>query len=219
MTRGFSPVNGRAVGVSGRAITQSVITTIDDFEDGDIAEYSDETGSYAVTTTSPLNGSYRLEGTTPTGGGGVTIRSTSGLNYYPAQGDTFRYNFQFSQTDQLQAILFGATSGDTGLNGTYRVDATIDSSKWTLHHMSTSGTNTELASDTSVSYSTGVAYEGEVKWASDGTITCTLFDDTGAQKSQISATDTTLTSGGVGWRSYDFNDQSTIVHDFARKVA
>lgn len=202
-------------GLQNGVYQDTLATIIDDLEDGDISEYGGSTGSYSANTNAPVaNGSYSLKGTTPSGGGGVIIRSDSGLNAYPSQGDTFRYNFQFNQTDQLQAFLFGAQSTGSGTGEAYRVEPRIEKGNFSLYL--NDGTSNTLAQDTSVSYSTGVMYEVGIDWASDGTITTTLYDDTGSQISQISATDTTYTSGGVGWRSYDPADQSTIVHDYAR---
>lgn len=70
----------------------SANTIIDDFEDEDISEYSGDTGSFSVTSGAAQKGSFGLE---VVGSGGPAINhrisSSSGLNYYPKEGDTLKY--------------------------------------------------------------------------------------------------------------------------------
>ncbi len=102
--------------------TTTTDTVIDSFEDGDISEYSGDTGVFSVTTGSTDWGSYRLEsGRKQDGTDFSLITSTSGLGTYPSQGDTYsvRAYPDTSEDDPNPQIAFGVQDSDNF----YLVDA------------------------------------------------------------------------------------------------
>lgn len=62
------------------------VTIVDDFEDGNLNEYSGDTGDYVITTNNPWNGTNRLELERDGSNVFSDIESTSGLNAYPSKG-------------------------------------------------------------------------------------------------------------------------------------
>lgn len=187
-------------------------TIVDDFEDGDISEYRVNTGSFSTQTTEVTNGSVALQGTPSSGS--VYIRSESGLDTYPAQGDTFRVNVYLPESDTLGALMFGTQSGASNNDEAYRAEVNNTGSKIAI--VLQDGSTTTVLSSQSVNVPGGEWLELEVAWATDGTITITLFDSAGSQLAQTSATDTTYASGGIGFRAYDGNDQTAIYFDHVR---
>lgn len=68
-------------------------TIIDDYEDGDIAEYGGDTTNFTVQSTTVAEGTYALEGTSS-----GFITSHSGLPNYPSQGDTWKVNLYMASS-------------------------------------------------------------------------------------------------------------------------
>lgn len=189
------PIGSTRGGVRGLPIDTSPVI-VDDYEDGDIAEYAGDTGSYTTQQTTVYEGSYALQ-ETDTSTGAAWLQSTSGLNAYPSQGDTWSVRVYLDQSTSNPFIQYALQSNT---NGSDRYDLQLDSQNGDFKIRVTSGGSTStLASDTSVSYPSGEWLKVTVQWASDGTMTATVEDASGTQLSQISATDTTFTSGGVGF--------------------
>lgn len=183
------------------------VTVVDDFEDGDIAEYSGATGSYTANTNAPVyNGSYSLKASASTA---AELISTSGLNEYPAQGDTYVVQVRFSSDANVAGVLFGVQ--DT--NNLYLVQIHAGSDNFQLF-VESGGGFTKLAEDTAATIGASEWYECRIDWATDGTITPMLLDSADSQVSQISATDTSYSSGGIGFRS----NASNSIYDYARVV-
>lgn len=190
-------------------------TLIDSIEDGDMAEYTMYATNFAASTAKAVDGSYsarvELDASNP------RAYSTSGLNAYPVAGDTFRWHTQSEAIGSSNlGFEFGLQNAADGSSDRYSARFRGRSGDMALIKVS-GGSATTLAS-AAQSYTSNIWYEGEVAWGTDGTITFTAFDDTGAQINQISATDTTFTSGGIGWvASSGTNDSTTYTyHDYAR---
>jgi hypothetical protein len=188
-------------------------TVVDDFEDNDLSEYTGNTGgATSVGTEHVKNGSYSLKISDP--GNPKKIVSTSGLNAYPEQGDTWRYwTYAGSDSNHLRMI-FGYQDSDNY----YFVNATVGPSSESLYV-----TKRETGNET-VLVQTGLdddkvdqnqAYEFEVSWGTDGSITATMYDSNGDSLSTVSTTDNTFTSGGIGWGSNSSMGSNTFF-DFCR---
>lgn len=192
------------------------LTVVDDFEDGDIAEYSGDTANFGVVTSPTKNGSYALEYTGTTNNGAIT--DTNDLTH-PGQGDTFRINIRTTSVSEGVAEVLWAVQSETGASGLdcYSARGNFAGGDFELNKYSSGGRST-LAEDTTVSYSTGVWYEIEVGWATDGTMTVTLYDGGGNQVAQVSATDTGYTSGGVGWLGNRGDSAQSSYYDYYRIV-
>lgn len=85
--------------------TASAVTVIDNFEDGDLSEYGGDTAEAGIQSTYTKDGLYGVE-INQSGSSYQEIRSTSGLPYYPSQGDTFRVWLRIG--DINTTFVFGA---------------------------------------------------------------------------------------------------------------
>lgn len=169
--------------------------TLEGFEDGDISEYSLNTSQFTVQQTTVKNGSYALEGTVSD----TTAYRIVSTDFSVGDGNTYRANVRLSSQDMAAGVIFG-TQDETSEDG-YVVSLVPNNNDFRLDRRD-DGDRTKLAEDTSVSYSTDSWYEIEFKWSSSGELTATLYNSSGSKVSQIQETDTTYTSGGVGWRIF-----------------
>lgn len=193
------PVVGRAdptvpkpsAAVTVDVTTPATATIIDDFEDGDIAEYTGDTGQFTVQGTTVFEGANALEGTSD--GARHRIISTAGLNAYPAQGDTFQCRIRDDTGSLTAGIAWGVQDG----NNLYRAMVSSQGDNLQLWLKENGGYNRLV--ETAVTVPQDEWLRLEIDWAGDGTMTVTLFDSADTQLAQISATDTTFTSGGIGW--------------------
>lgn len=177
----------------GTIIWASGPTIVDGFEDNDTSEYSGSTADYSTQSTTVQEGSYALE----SAGNSSSIYSTAGLNAYPSQGDTFRCWMQpKNASGGVGEWHFGLTDS----NNNYAAVMNTGASSFDLA-VRDAGNKTNLAS---ASYNWNAEwYDIEIEWLSDGTINGTVYDSTGTQVASASATDTTYSSGGIGF--LDFN--------------
>ncbi|MCL9972016.1 MAG: DUF2341 domain-containing protein, partial [Candidatus Pacebacteria bacterium] len=167
----------------------------DDFEDDNISEYSGNTSLFDVDTTFNNTGSYGLDA-----GTNADLITTSGIYRTGSllqQGKTLRY-FQYvdSSFDDEPCTLFGVQGA--GDNYAVCLDQ-YPSDKLILAEdvESNDGSGTVLAS-TTVSYSTGW-YEVNVDWRSGNVIYVSVYDASGAEFATTTATDSSKSSGGVGF--------------------
>lgn len=189
----------------------SLTQIVDDFEDSDIAEYGGDTGGYATQTSTVKNGSVALEASTGASGNTVYVSSKTGLDYYPQQGDIFNVWIQFTHTDDQPAAFYGVeeeTATETG----YMIRPNPGAGEFQLYEVS-SGSFTQLAA-TTVSLSASSWYQVEVDWTMNGDHNCTLYDNAGSSVASISATDTTHTAQGIGFRFRNTSQGSSSYFDY-----
>lgn len=168
----------------------SALTAIvDDFEDTGLSEYSGDTGNFSSDNGRSQNGSRALKADMD--GTSNVIRSTSGLDRYPAKGDTFRV-WVYANSGNLWTE-FGVQDS----NNYYQVRVSPANDAFNVAKV-VSGSTTVLTSS-SPSYSTGAWYEIKVAWADNDDIDATLFDSGGTQLSSLSTNDSTFSSEtGIG---------------------
>lgn len=186
---------------------------IDNWEDNDLSEYSSNSngGSATVQTGTVYDGSYAMQ--IDTDGAGQDIwYSTSGLNYYPEQGDIWERRLYTTGGGDVCAHGFGLQD----LNNVYKSEwRNNDAYKLTK----ISGGSGSVLTSTTVGSPTGEWLREKLEWASDGTITVTMIDSAGTQLAQLSATDTEFASGGVSWEMDNHNSNSSTSYiDFARTI-
>lgn len=207
-------IDGEAVQevtMDGDVVWTAGAVIIDGFEDNDLSEYSGDTGQYQTQTGTVKDGTYALQGTSD--GSAYLIQSTSGLDNYPSEGDTFRWWYQ---TDTGGAGSGYFRYGLQDSNNHYRGGIDRANSELRLE-IRDSGNLTTLASN-ALSISSGTWYELELVWQTDGTMTLTAYDDTGSQLAQCSATDTSYTSGGVGFNVFYGSGTTNDYYDHVRIV-
>lgn len=171
-------------------------TTLDSHEDGDIAEYGGDTGDFSTTNDFATDGSVGLNFTNATSGHSVII--DSGIT--AQQGDLIKSDWQLANTNGLAGIVIGAQSeaGSGSYNG-YVIGYDKVNNRLFIDEVSSGSiANLKLKSAT---LSAGTTYTFEVDWQTDGTIAVDVLDSSGTVVAQISATDNSYTSGGLGYRS------------------
>jgi len=188
-------------------------TIVDNFEDNDIAEYTGDTGSFTTQTGTVFNGSYALEGTTSSGDA-LGIHSTSGLDTYPAQGNTFRVNIYHTTSGDLNGVLYGHQGGDQD----YYLLRPHDGTQEFQLYSNVSGTGFTKLASAAVDPPLNEWMEMEVAWGTDDTHDCKLFDAAGNQIASLSATDGTFTSGGIGFEVNNSEGGTTGYFDYERIV-
>jgi hypothetical protein len=198
---------------------QSSVSVVDNFEDNDISEYGGDTGNFAAkaegnVSVSAQNGTTVLEGDSPDGSF-YGISSTSGLNAYPSQGDTFRCWVYLPNDSGVRTRIYYGTQSETNLPNRYMPSLDDDVDEFQLQLQDDSGFS--IIASTSHTFSLGAWYEVEVDWGSSDTHTVRLLDDTGTELEKISTTDTTYTSGGIGFQHNPLsNSSSTAFFDYYR---
>ena len=183
--------------IEGSGTSASVVLeagdTIDNFEDGDIDEYSGETSAFDVTEASAMDGSFGLEGTSESGN-----KVISRTDVTLSSGPTYRIQFQPRVSGDNSGMLFMAQEADTDPGG-YFVRASASSDELQLYHQTTDGSFTQLAS-TSVTVSAETEYVVEFQKSTSDDITATLYEKDLNQLATVSATNSSFDSGGVAFR-------------------
>jgi hypothetical protein len=182
----------------------STFVAFDDFEDNDLKEYDGDLSApdyFDTLASMNYEGSYGLgaesgqEGQQTTDG---IYGTTTPL--LVSNGETIRF-FQYvvSTSDDEPCFLFGVQDpGSNNENYAVCLDPFDDELVLTADVSSDdeSGTTTPLATE-AVTYTTGW-YEVEIDWHIDGTIDVNVYDD-GAFFASTTGSDTTYTSGAIGF--------------------
>jgi len=188
--------------------TVTVAGVVDNFEDNGISEYGGDTGKFQTQTGTVFSGAYALRGDADsgTGPGFAGIASTSGLDNYPAQGDVFECRFRMEGDAYDNLIHFGSQTAAFVPDG---YEARMDFNDYDLQLAKRDSGFTVLTTDTSPTFNTGEWYRLEVTWETDGSITAIVEEDDGTQIASVSTTDTTYSSGGVGFFLSDNQNGAT----------
>ncbi|MFC4553475.1 hypothetical protein [Halorussus sp. GCM10023401] len=192
---------------SGREIV-SANEVIDSFEDSDLAEYSFDRGSSGASVVS--NPTYGGSSVLEISNDNTEMISTSGLDHYPSAGDVFSswvrgtggaddINFTYGVQDHTNRYFVRVDFANDNLK-LYR----YENASATLLEKQTSGFT--LSEDT--------WYNVEVDWRKTGAHTATLYDCDGGQVAQITGTDSTWTSGGIGYDAYLGSSGGTVYFDY-----
>jgi hypothetical protein len=186
---------------------------VDGFEDSNLDEYSGDLSDFGVVNTPTQELNYALEGQSTDSSNAGHVTSLNGLSYYPSQGNTFRFWCRTnSDTDTLRSTGFGVQgTGDTP--DAYFVDFNRGSGSFALVVRDAGSVST--VGSASQSWSNDTWYEVEVDWGAGGTITATLFDDSGSQLNQVSGSDSSHTNGGIMFR-IDNSPNSSVHWDYFR---
>ena len=167
--------------------------TLSDYYSGDLSVF--ERQGQTV-----FNGDFALEieGQNPGNDGSFGIFSTTGLPRYPEAGEKFnvRLRLEFSENSETR-FTFGVQDS----SNLYNVDIRSSDNRFRVF-VTDGGSTTILDESTAGTISDSVWYTCEVDWAVSGTTTLTLFDESMSQVDQISFNDSTFTSGGIGWRTF-----------------
>lgn len=169
---------------------------VDSFEDGNISEYEGDLGAFTTdsgSSPSPTDGSYQLRCTS----GFNQITSTTGLDYYPSQGDTIEVDL-YVNGSSICELWLGCQSEEAQPSA-YRFR--IESNE--IRIMKRDGTNNSKIASKSVNLSNGY-HRCRMTWGNP-TLTWKVL----SSGDTISADDTDYTSGGIGW-----GGQSGVYYDY-----
>lgn len=169
-------------------------TVVDDFDDGNLSEYTILTGSASTATSPTYFGSYSLK----IDGTDTEMISTTGLPSYPTAGDRFRYRLRVANGASQVNLSYGVQSHDT----CYLVQIDFGSNSLALIHMD-NGTKTTLAeSNSGFTLSEDAWFRIEIDWCDNGDHTVCLHTDSEDRLVQISGSDSSIASGGIGYDAY-----------------
>lgn len=177
---------------------------VDNFEDGDLAEYEGETGAYEITDAAPVaSGDYSLKSDD-----GGEIVSMDGLERYPAAGTTFSAKVGWTEENPSMGIAFGAQN--PGEFYFVRVDRpNDDDARLQLWSPASQRFDANVGS-----LDPGVFYEVVVDWGDDGEFTVALNDPDGEEVERRTASDDAgYAGGGVGTRSTALLDEYRILQN------
>lgn len=179
--------------------SSATFVSADDFEDNNITEYSGDTSLFTTGASPVYGGSYALEAANTSG------KTTDGIyrtDLSVSQGETIRY-MQYIDTSagtfDETCTLFGVQSPGSDndnyavcleLYGADRISLAKD-----VTNSDSSGT---VLATSSVSYTTGW-YEVQIDWGTDDDIDVALYTSAGSLVATTSATDSTYTTGGIGF--------------------
>jgi len=171
---------------------------VDNFEDQDLSEYGGDTGSFSFSGTTVYDGSNALNANF---GNGTTagIASTSGLNNYPQQGDTFCINYYDGGAHRgTQDFLFHFASQSAGrVPDGYEVRCEFADGNIGIQKRD--GGATSLVSRSGVDWPVDEWITIIIKWETDGSMGAAVYDESGTLFAYAPAQDTTFSSGGVGF--------------------
>lgn len=177
---------------------QSGNSTFEDFEDDAEGDYTGETGSFSIQSTTVHDGSFAAQ-VDYDGLNGAVVHNDSPLpGEPPGPGENFQFWIR-AETDNAVHATFGG-SGDFDSN-TYYVALLPGSDEMQMGERS--GGSTEQSNTTSTS-PTGpdTWYRFVIYWRTDNAtaIRAELFDGSGTSLGNATITDTSLGAGGLGFR-------------------
>lgn len=182
---------------------------VDDFEAGLYEDqnnslsdyYGGDLSYFARQQTTIFEGSYALSG--DRSGGGAGIISTDGA-WQSSQGDTLvwrQYDDDSYNNPEGGLTFFGQSESGFSSQSCYAAYVHNYSGEMRIYRID-DGSATVLNSTGSLP-ATNTWYKGEVVTDTSGGITFTTYDQSGTEIGTVSASDTTYTSGGTGFRFYD----------------
>jgi len=163
---------------------------IEDFEDGDISEYTGDTGIYSTITSDVINGSYSLEAYISSN---TTRKWLYGLNKTVERGIA-PIRWWVKNEKNVCRIVFMAQSETAFPNG-YDCGINFNTNSITLNPQ---GTTTDSVS-TDVSLSFNQWYEPWFNAKNDGEIAFGINDSSGNVLASVSTNDNTYDSGGLAF--------------------
>jgi len=185
----------------------SAVDIVDSFEDGDISEYTGDTGNYSAQTggaTSPQDGSYHLNGTSGTSS---FMYSESGLENYPSAGDTFQFWIYHGNKDDFTRT-FWAVSGDKNTSYSIFLDRRNGGRTVALRK----DDNDVIASGPNRA-NTDSWYRFRIIWGTNGDMTVQMYDSSGNKELEFTGNSSAYTSGGIGFSSNSPSQNSDVYWD------
>lgn len=186
---------------------------IDDFEDGDLSEYSGSHAGISISSAVTYGSStysLRMESAA-----NDSYISTTGLASYPSAGDRIRFRSYLEDDVQYAGIYFG----QDGTTSSYGFPSSGYGFLWasdSIRLVKPTPSGFTTMSETSFTIPLLEWLETVIDWNIDGSITATVYSEAGAELANVAATGTDYTSGGVGF-SKEWNT-TIYVDDYTREL-
>lgn len=203
----------------------TALAPVDDFEDGDLAEYTVNPTEVYANATAAHSGSYGIQMDGATGNSG-TIRSDSGLENYPGKTDSIQIWWN-TQTIQQQFSIYWAVQSGSDLSECYRSPYNLNLSTYDVavefQERGNNGNNyidagnTGATSDSAakkMNITTGTWYRTVYQYNGDDT--WDVWVDTGEGTSRLGVDYTTATTQynyGPGAWSFYISGQDNVYCD------
>ena len=179
----------------GIATAQSTLK-YDDFETGNLNQYSGDLSSFNIVTASPYAGTYAMNASS-SATGQVILTDNATIIPNIQQGDTFQTKMRFT-TDSGAAIIWAAQDSNNFYMASVAHNGDLQAFK------RVSGSYTAITNTPTSKVQTGKWYTLEVNWTTFNEVQLTLLDDSESIVETASGTDSTYTtSGQEGYRIYD----------------
>jgi len=156
--------------------------------------FGGDLGKYSRQQTTVLNGSFTLE---HTGTSGFQTISDTGPTL--TQGDTIRFDAQAVSGVDLLTVIF--TQNETTTPGGYALQLRPSGNVARFWRLDGSGNINTIFDTQSGALTTGTKYTLEIDTTTSGTLTGKVLSDNNGNTLSGSTTDTTYTSGGIGFLS------------------
>lgn len=198
--------NGSLLGGGGGG--GGTVTIVDDYESGSLdASYTGDTGNATVQTGTVFQGTYALA--FPTDGNPYEMYSTSGLDAYPSQGDTFRVAMYCGSGSAKASFWFGTQDA----TNTYIMQLNPQDGELQMFRTENGSATSIALVETAPPQQTWL--DVEIDWGTD--ITATVYDGGSVVDSLTATSETTFTSGGIGCKTSG-STQMDVFYDYARIV-
>lgn len=220
--KSFDGFNGFAK-LKGTSSSGTYDNPIDTFDDQTLTEYSGDTASFTfdnATKATADAGHYSITATDS--GTQPFIASSAGLVNYPSPGDTFRFATRFDTASGGPRIWFGVQDATSATSERYQIFLNAGTSTAFIEKYQ-NGTFTQIGPTGGAAisnFTTNTWYDVQVRWETSGRIAVNVFKFGGANSlCSIEGTDTTITSGGIGFIANTGGGGGTLWYDDARITA
>ncbi len=189
-------------GTVGDGSATTTFNVMDDFEDGNVSEYTGQSSEFTVGNTGAYERTYRLDASDVNNS--KTTQIFRNTNVTVSQGQKIRF-LEYIDTSTGGSDETCTHFGVQALSSSYAVCLELfgtDRMSISKNPVNRDTSGTVLAS-TTVSYSTGW-YEVEVAWGTNNLIDVTLSQN-GSVVATASTTDSTYTTGGIGFTLWGFH--------------
>ena len=192
-------VDGQTVFSPGPKVIDDFEATLYEDQNQTLSDYYGvDTSSFSRSTSSAESGTFGVEAS----GAGVEIHSTSLPNTPVTQGQTIQFFHNQGNANDNNAFYFGVQSVSRDPDS-YQLRIIHGNNLIRINVLS-GGSKTEIASMTDGGLSSNEWFRFTIDWATDGKISVTMFDLSGNQLDSMSGSDTSYTSGGIGFKSGEF---------------
>lgn len=191
---------------NGKLVLTEKNVSIDDYEDGDVAEYQGDTGNISTTNSTVFEGSNALHFNGNGSWQQFFANKNSGLPHNVSQGTSF---VTYAKAGTDEASIFGIVFGSREKKQAYYRVVFADSNdeiRLELDNRSAGGSKSTL-DNASLDRDVSQWHKIRVDWHANGDINVTISDPNGTVITKLSDNDNTFTEGGIGGVMPNTNEQ------------